>query len=542
MGNFFAPKGSSSMSFDTLLIIRLVAAVVLLVISLIFTNLPGFVCIVFMLLSTVVAGYDVGKEAYTDILEKKYYNTPVILTVITVISFLIGFRAEAAALILLYQIGLLLISYAEEKSKLSALELLQDGDESVMAAVSERVLKDGSTTTGFERTLYDSASFVLKIAMVAAVLYAIALPIFTDYGFIVSVHRAMMIILIATPTTVVISLPIAGIFGLCYSAKNGVLFSGTDTMEAVENADTVLFDSAGIFTSDVPALKKIHSDFLDPNTLITFVAHTLYYSEQPVAKAVAASFQGEYRLELVSDFAELPGCGAEAKIGGVPVMVVNRKLCEEKGFTAKEEHDDSGEYYYLIVSDRLVGSILIDAGMNPECEGLTSGMEEIVKNRCILFCEDGEEKSQHIADEFDFKEVYSECDSEKKLNIIREIKKTAKKCLVYVYSDGLAGHSAADVDIRVGSHSKYAEAIVLPDAVSNLPFAFHLCKRVKEICIENALFAFSVKAILIFLSMIGYCNLWFAIFIDMVAGVATILNSVRVTKESLITKFIHRDL
>ena len=57
----------------------------------------------------------------------------------------------------------------------------------------------------------------------------------------------------------------------------------------------------------------------------------------------------------------------------------------------------------------------------------------------------------------------------------------------------------------------------------------------REIAIENALFAFIVKALLIFLSIVGYCNLWFAIFIDFVAAVATILNTIRVTSESLIT-------
>ena len=50
---------------------------------------------------------------------------------------------------------------------------------------------------------------------------------------------------------------------------------------------------------------------------------------------------------------------------------------------------------------------------------------------------------------------------------------------------------------------------------------------------KNALFVFIVKAILIFLSIIGYCNLWLAVFIDFVAAVASVLNTIRVTSESL---------
>ena len=74
-----------------------------------------------------------------------------------------------------------------------------------------------------------------------------------------------------------------------------------------------------------------------------------------------------------------------------------------------------------------------------------------------------------------------------------------------------------------------------PEYINNIPFANQVAKRVREIAIENALFAFIIKTILIFLSIIGYCNLWFAIFIDFVAAIATILNSIRVTSESLIS-------
>ena len=48
------------------------------------------------------------------------------------------------------------------------------------------------------------------------------------------------------------------------------------------------------------------------------------------------------------------------------------------------------------------------------------------------------------------------------------------------------------------------------------------------------------KAVLIFLSIIGYCNLWFAIFIDFAAAVATVLNTIRVTSESFRSKLRYK--
>ena len=60
-----------------------------------------------------------------------------------------------------------------------------------------------------------------------------------------------------------------------------------------------------------------------------------------------------------------------------------------------------------------------------------------------------------------------------------------------------------------------------------------ISKRVREICIENALFAFIVKCVLIFLSIIGYCNLWLAVVLDFATAIATVLNTVRITGPSL---------
>ena len=55
----------------------------------------------------------------------------------------------------------------------------------------------------------------------------------------------------------------------------------------------------------------------------------------------------------------------------------------------------------------------------------------------------------------------------------------------------------------------------------------------RDICIENALFAFIVKAVLIFLSIIGYCNLWLAVVLDFATAIATVLNTIRITGPSI---------
>lgn len=195
--------------------------------------------------------------------------------------------------------------------------------------------------------------------------------------------------------------------------------------------------------------------------------------------------------------------------------------------------NEVGTAYYMVVSGRPMGKVVISSDVNQDLEGLIPELKSAGVSRCVLLSEDSKESGQQFAEMMNFSESYAQCDTEKKLRIISEIARKTKGAVMFVYANGIETHSDAAVDIRVSNRAKYADATALPNAVGNLPIAIQISRRVREICVENALFAFIMKAILIFLSIIGYCNLWFAIFIDFVAAIATVLNTIRVTSESL---------
>ena len=111
---------------------------------------------------------------------------------------------------------------------------------------------------------------------------------------------------------------------------------------------------------------------------------------------------------------------------------------------------------------------------------------------------------------------------------------------MYLYSSGIESHSKADIDVRVSKAGKYADALVSPNSISTMPAAFSVADRIKAVAAENAFFAIAVKAILVFLSINGWCNLWFAMFIDSAAAIFTLLNSIRVSSDSLLKGMINR--
>ena len=496
-----------SATLNNLLVIRLVIACVIFAVSLII-NIPDFLTTVLLVIAAGIAGYDIILSAVKEVESGRFLSTPVILVLIAVIAFFIGFPIEGAALVLLYQIGMILLNFAKEHTKKVALELLQDQDDSVIEHMRSIMADDANVEMSIQRVMEGSAGSILKLAMIFAIVYAIALPIMTSLGFGISIHRALIILLIATPLSVVVSIPIAAIVGICDCAKNGIVFGNAYSMEAMADANVAVFDKNGVFTDDSPRVLSMRSDLMDQDTFLNFVAHAVYYSEQPIANAVSAIFDQEYKLDVIKDFRDIPGYGVELSINGIPVLLAMRDLVISRGVDVPEEEAHDGQIYYMVVAERIVGRVVISADVNQDLDDLVPELKSAGFSRCVLL-------------------------SEGKLRVISDIAKKTKGAVLFVYSNSIETHSDAAVDLRVSNRAKYADAIIQPNAIWSLTKVKQISKRVREIVIENALFAFIVKAILIFLSMIGYCNLWFAIFLEFATAVAVVLNCIRVTSESL---------
>ena len=521
-----------SATLNNSLVIRLVIASVVFALSLI-VEMPDFVVILLLVLASMLAGYDIIMTAVEAVEGGNYTAMPVLVVVTAVLAFFIGFGIEGAALVLLYQIGMLLLRYAREHTRKAALDLVQDQDAGIVTHMRELVYDDEKTAMSIQEVMNSSAGLILKLAMILAVIYAIAMPIVTSMSFSVSIHRALIILLVATPASVVVSIPVAAAVGLCQSARHGIVFGSASSLEAMADVSAAVFDKNGIFAEECPRIIAMHSDVLDYDTFLNFVAHAVYYSEQPIANAISAVFDHDYKLDVIKDFREIPGYGVELSIDGIEVTFATRPLLEGRGIEVSDPPTETGTAYYMVVAGRPMGKVVISSDVNQDLDSLVPELKSVGISRCVLLSDESKESGQQLAEMLNFSEMYAQCDTAKKLRIISDITQKTKGAVLFVYSNGIEAHSDATIDIRVNNRAKYADAITLPDAVGNLPLAKQISRRMREICVENALFVFIIKAILIFLSIIGYCNLWLAIFIDFAAAVASILNTIRVTSESL---------
>ena len=529
------PPKSKQGSFEIALPIRIGIALVLVIISALF-KMPVLVRVFLLILAAVVSGYDVFLAAVDAIAGKQYFSTDIVILFSGVLGFVIGYPLESALMVIIYQVSKILIDYTNKRAIQSAQDLVSYSDEDVRNKVYEIVTTDGSGSMKLQKSIEDSAVFVLRFVIILAVLYAFLAPFISGISFRVSIHRALMILLVASPVSVAVSFPTVSLSGLCFSAQKGVVFNSTEVMEQSTELNVALFDKAGVFSEEAPHVIGLQSDVLDKKTFLNFIAHAVYYSDQPFAKAISDYYNQEYRLDLINNFTEISGSGVSLEIGHAPVILATKSYFDAQGIEVPDRSLSEGIPYYMTVAGKYVGRVVISSEINQEAESLVEEMNQAGISRNILLTEDGVEQSQATADVLHFSEVIGECDMDKKLRLISDISQTGQNKTAFIYANGIEGHSAADLDIRVSRKGKYADAIVLPEAYLNLPKAILISKRTKEIISENAIFIFVVKAILIFLSIIGYSNLWFVVFIDTVAALATILNAIRVTTPSLLAK------
>lgn len=522
-------------SFEIALPIRLGIALVLVIISALF-KMPVLVRILLLVLSAVIAGYDIFLSAVDSIAEKQFFSPGIVILFSAVLAFVIGYAMEAAIMVIFYQVSGYLIEYTKKKAIKSARGLVVYQDEDISGRIDEILSTEDTEKMKLQQTLESSAVFVLRFVLVLALVYAIAGPFISGISYRVSIHRALMIMLVASPVSVAVSFPVVAISGLCFSARNGMIFNSAEVMERSTELNVALFDKAGVFSEEAPHLIGLQSDVLDKKTFLNFLAHSVYYSDQPFAKAISDYYNQEYRLDLINDFSDIPGSGVSLEIGHAPVVLATKSYFDSIDVSVPERSLSDGIAYYMTVAGRYVGRVVISSEINQEAERLVEEMIAAGVSRNILLTEDGNEQSQAAADALHFTEVVGECDMDKKLRLISDISQAGQNQTAFIYANGIEGHSAADLDIRVSRKGKYADAIVLPESYLNIPMGIQISHRTKELITENAIFVFIVKAILIFLSITGYSNLWFVVFMDTVAALATLLNAIRVTTPSLLKK------
>lgn len=522
------PHGGEGL--DLIKIVRLVVAALFFAAALAVDLTPLFKTLI-LILAAIVAGYDLVFELIDDVYDGDYTAPSVLFVLIAVLSFVIGYAWEGVLALLFYQLGMGLIDLFKKRSRQSIHELLTSDDQELAEKTAVMMEDRHAADTVLEKEISKAIRLPLYGILAVGVLFAVLMPLLTSLSVRESFHRALILFAFATPVSVLTALPLSSLAGMSFATRFGVLFNNAATMEKLCDVKTAVVDKSGIFSVDNQKFLGVKSDILDEKTMMDFVAHAVYYSDQAFAKAILASEDREYRLDLISNFHDVPGCGVELKIGDSEVTLAKRELLAERGEAVPYERKESGCVYYLMIAGRYVGKVLLSATLNTANDSLMSDLKNAGIEQCILLTDDSREESERLGESLNADAVYAEFSDETKLQYLESLDRSDT---MYIYANSLEKHSNAAVDIRVKKQAKYADATVTPEALTHFPQTLPLCRRVREVAKENVLFAFLIKALLLFLGLTGRCTIWFAVFLDFATALGTVLNCIRVTQKPLI--------
>ena len=377
----------------TIRIIIALALLAVIAVTLHFIELPWWAELILYAIPYAIAGYDVLKTAFINLIHGQIFDEKFLMMVATVGAFGTGEYPEASAVMLFYQVGELFQSIAVGRSRKSIAKLMDirpdsatvpldgvitEGESSVNQAAltgesapvdkaySDNVISGTLNLTGVIKVrttstfgqstvskileLVENASdkkakvenFITKFAryytpavVIAAVLLAVIPPLFLGIGnweiWKTWLTRACVFLVVSCPCALVVSVPLSFFGGIGGASKDGILIKGAGYMEVLSKIDTVVFDKTGTLTKGVFEVDDVHPNIVSVAELKDIAACCESFSSHPVAQSIVRAHEGHIDKSLIGDVNEIAGKGVKAVVDGKTYYCGNGQLMDMCG-------------------------------------------------------------------------------------------------------------------------------------------------------------------------------------------------------------------
>lgn len=315
-------------------------------------------------------------------------------------------------------------------------------------------------------------------------------------------YRALSILLISCPCSLVIAVPIGFFSSIGSASKLGILIKGSIAMENLSKADTNVFDKTGTLTEGKFVLKN------EPNREYLQIAASLENkSTHPLASAIKEANKEE--LLPVDQLENIPGKGIKGTIDFHTYLIGSLDLLKENNIDTKEVKTP---YKVLYLAELNVGQleafIVADKIKNQSKEALSDLKKEHSKKNIIL---SGDEERIVLAvkDEVNADDALYELLPEEKLTEIKKMKE-AKHKVMYV-GDGINDSPsllASDVGIAMGGLGSDAaieasDIVIMDDNLMKVAEAKRLSKKTLSVVYLGIFLSIFLKILVMVLVSTG---------------------------------------
>jgi Cu+-exporting ATPase len=346
---------------------------------------------------------------------------------------------------------------------------------------------------------------VVAVALLAAVAWALLGP---EPRLAYALVVAVTTLIVACPCALGLATPMSMTVAMGRGAQAGVLFRNAESLQALDDVDTLVLDKTGTLTRGRPEVASvIPVDGIAEAELLRFAASLEQASEHPLAAAIVRLAQKRgLRLGRSYGFEAHAGAGASGVVQLRRVVVGNESLLASEGIEpgsllreAARLRDEGQTVAFVAVDGHPLGVIGLADPLKDEAWEVVRDLQADGL-RLVLLTGDHEAAARTIAAQVGIAEVRAGMSPQGKAEVVRELRAAGHK--VAMAGDGIndaPALAAADVGIAMGAGTDVAKQTAGVTLVSGdlrgLRRALRLSEATMANVRQNLWFAFGYNAL-----------------------------------------------
>ncbi len=389
--------------------------------------------------------------------------------------------------------------------------------------------------------VYTPAVFVLALVV------AILLPLLGYATWLEAAYKALVLLVIACPCALVISTPVTVVSGLAAAAKKGILIKGGAYLEEARKLKAIALDKTGTITEGKPKLVIWQlletSPAMDKAQVANIALSLAHRSDHPVSKAIAAGLINEGSTpQTVDGFTALVGRGVQGQAGAALYCLGNHRLIEERKQCSPaieallKTHEVAGRTVTLLASNSAVLALFAVADTIKDSSKAAISELKALGVTPVMLTGDNEATAKALAEQAGIDDARGNLLPEEKLAAIKDMQQRYGQ--TGMSGDGINDAPAlaqADIGFAMGAAGtdiamEAADVVIMNDDLRRIASTIQLSRDTHSVLWQNISLALGLKVIFLAMAVFGSVTMWMAVFADMGASLAVVLNGLRLMR------------
>ena len=415
-------------------------------------------------------------------------------------------------------------------------EAIRIGKDSTISEIVRLVVEATNTKPAIAK-LSDKVSAIFVPSIMVIALLTLIFNLLTN-SLDIALTRFVTVLVVACPCSLGLATPLAVIVSEGICAKNGLLIKNSETLEELNNIDTIVFDKTGTLTyGNLQVAKLYNYSSYDNNHLLEIVGSLESKSTHPIAKA----FQKKNTLE-VSKFNNIAGLGISGNINDKRYYLGNAKLVDQLMIEDIHINDynslvqEGSSIIYVMEEKNIIALIGVKDTLRHNAKDIIKKLKKQGKKVGML-TGDNLQTAKIISKDLALDGVKASLLPKEKTEIIKRMLASGKK--VMMVGDGIndaPSLATSTVGVAVGSGTdianKSSDIILMNDNLENILNLFTISKKTIKNIKQNLFFSFFYNILMIPIAM-GLFSKFNIVMNPMIAALAMTLSSLTVVFNAL---------